>query len=75
MPVHDYDLIVVGGGLGGAALAKIMANAGATVMVLEQEGKFKDRVRGEFMPPWESPRRGGLPLRIRFKAAGATCRR
>ena len=52
MPIHDYDLIVVGGGLGGAALAKIMANAGATVMVLEQEGKFKDRVRGEFMPPW-----------------------
>ena len=52
MPIHDYDLIVVGSGLGGAALAKIMANAGATVMVLEQEGKFKDRVRGEFMPPW-----------------------
>jgi choline dehydrogenase-like flavoprotein len=27
MAVRDYDLIVVGGGLRGAALAKLMANA------------------------------------------------
>jgi len=52
MPVQDYDLIVVGGGLGGAALARSMATAGATVLVLEREEKFKDRVRGEFMQPW-----------------------
>jgi flavin-dependent dehydrogenase len=29
-----------------------MADAGARVLVLEQEARFKDRVRGEFMPPW-----------------------
>jgi len=52
MPAHDYDVIVVGGGLGGSALAKVMADAGARVLVLEQEARFKDRVRGEFMPPW-----------------------
>jgi 2-polyprenyl-6-methoxyphenol hydroxylase-like FAD-dependent oxidoreductase len=52
MPVNDYDLIAVGGGLGGAALAKTMAEAGARVLVLEQEAKFKDRVRGEFLAPW-----------------------
>lgn len=52
MPTHDYDVIVAGGGLGGSALAKVMADAGARVLILEQEARFKDRVRGEFMPPW-----------------------
>jgi 2-polyprenyl-6-methoxyphenol hydroxylase-like FAD-dependent oxidoreductase len=52
MAAHDWDLIVVGGGLGGAALARGMAKAGARVLVLEQETKFRDRVRGEFLPPW-----------------------
>lgn len=47
-----YDLITVGGGLGGAALAKAMAEAGARVLVLERETQFRDRVRGEGMHPW-----------------------
>src|SRR5262249_36099068 len=48
----QYDIITVGGGLGGAALAKAMAERGARVLVLEREKEFKDRVRGEFMTPW-----------------------
>jgi 2-polyprenyl-6-methoxyphenol hydroxylase-like FAD-dependent oxidoreductase len=52
MPMHDYDVIVVGGGLGGTALAKVVAGAGGRVLVLEREAKFKDRVRGEFLQPW-----------------------
>ena len=47
-----YDLITVGGGLGGAGLAKAMAEAGARVLVLEREREFRDRVRGEGMHPW-----------------------
>jgi 2-polyprenyl-6-methoxyphenol hydroxylase-like FAD-dependent oxidoreductase len=47
-----YDIITVGGGLGGAALARVMAAHGARVLVLEREKHFKDRVRGEFMAPW-----------------------
>ena len=47
-----YDIITVGGGLGGAALAKAMAQAGKRVLVLEREKQFKDRVRGEFLTPW-----------------------
>lgn len=47
-----YDIITVGGGLGGAALAKAMAAHGARVLVLEREQQFKDRVRGEQMHPW-----------------------
>jgi flavin-dependent dehydrogenase len=41
-----YDLITVGGGLAGAALAGALAERGARVLVLERETKFKDRVRG-----------------------------
>jgi 2-polyprenyl-6-methoxyphenol hydroxylase-like FAD-dependent oxidoreductase len=47
-----YDIITVGGGLGGASLAKAMAEHGAKVLVLERETQFKDRVRGEQMSPW-----------------------
>ena len=47
MTSGTYDIITVGGGLGGAALAKAMAEHGARVLVLEREKHFKDRVRGE----------------------------
>ena len=47
-----YDLVTVGGGLGGAALAGAMAERGARVLVLERETQFKDRVRGEGISPW-----------------------
>jgi menaquinone-9 beta-reductase len=47
-----YDIITVGGGVGGAALGKAMAERGHRVLVIEQERKFKDRVRGEFVFPW-----------------------
>jgi 2-polyprenyl-6-methoxyphenol hydroxylase-like FAD-dependent oxidoreductase len=50
----DYDIITIGGGLGGAALAKAMAEHGKRVLVLERETKFKDRVRGEGMTTWGS---------------------
>lgn len=45
-----YDIITVGGGLGGAALAKAMAEHGGRV--LEREKQFKDRVCGEGLVPW-----------------------
>jgi 2-polyprenyl-6-methoxyphenol hydroxylase-like FAD-dependent oxidoreductase len=48
----DYDIITVGGGLGGSALAKVMAERGYKVLVVERETQFKDRVRGEYMAPW-----------------------
>ncbi|MGB8032148.1 MAG: FAD-dependent monooxygenase [Terracidiphilus sp.] len=47
-----YDVAIAGGGLGGAALAKSMAESGARVLVIEHERQFKDRVRGEAMFPW-----------------------
>lgn len=47
-----YDLAIVGGGLGGSALATVMAQAGCRVLVVERERKFRDRNRGEGMHPW-----------------------
>jgi 2-polyprenyl-6-methoxyphenol hydroxylase-like FAD-dependent oxidoreductase len=51
MASNGYDIITVGGGLGGAALAKAMAEHGTRVLVLERVQQFKDRVRGEQMHP------------------------
>jgi 2-polyprenyl-6-methoxyphenol hydroxylase-like FAD-dependent oxidoreductase len=50
--MSDYDIITIGGGLGGAALARAMAQHGKRVLVLERETQFRDRVRGEGMTPW-----------------------
>jgi len=47
-----YDIVTIGGGLGGSALAISMARSGARVLVLERTAQFKDRVRGEGMSPW-----------------------
>ena len=48
----DCDLLVVGGGLAGSALAVVMGRAGATVVVAERERAFRDRIRGEVLHPW-----------------------
>lgn len=48
----SYDLIIVGGGIGGSALAQIMAGAGRSVLLLEQSEVYEDRVRGEWIAPW-----------------------
>jgi 2-polyprenyl-6-methoxyphenol hydroxylase-like FAD-dependent oxidoreductase len=48
----DYDIITVGGGLAGAALARSMALAGKKVLIVEGEKEFRDRVRGEEMTAW-----------------------
>lgn len=47
-----YDIVTVGGGVAGAALAKAMAERGHRVLVIERETRFRDRVRGEFVFPW-----------------------
>ncbi len=52
MTRRDYDVITVGGGLGGAAFAKAMAERGVRVLVVERERRFADRVRGEALMSW-----------------------
>jgi len=50
--MQSYDLIIVGGGIGGSALATVMARAGRSVLLLEQSEVYEDRVRGEWIAPW-----------------------
>jgi 2-polyprenyl-6-methoxyphenol hydroxylase-like FAD-dependent oxidoreductase len=49
---YDYDAIIIGGGLAGAALGRTLASHGNEVLILEREQVFRDRVRGEYMHPW-----------------------
>lgn len=52
MSASRYDIVTVGGGIGASALARAMAERGAKVLVLEQEQRFRDRVRGEYICAW-----------------------
>src|SRR5829696_7022864 len=47
-----YDILIIGGGIGGSALAKVLSEHGVKVLVLESETQFRDRVRGEWIAPW-----------------------
>lgn len=47
-----FDVVVVGGGVGGGALATRLAGAGLSVLVLEKTMVFPDLVRGEWIAPW-----------------------
>ena len=48
----NADVVVVGGGVGGASLASALAREGLGVTVLEATVKYPDRVRGESMHAW-----------------------
>ena len=52
MVTSQYDIVTVGGGLGGSALAKVLAEHDARVLVVERERQFSDRIRGEWIAPW-----------------------
>ena len=70
MSQGEYDIVIVGGGLGGAAVGAVMAKGGAHVLVVERESRFQDRIRGEFMEPWgvAETRRLGIYDEIRGAA-------
>ena len=65
-----YDLVIVGGGVGGSALAAVMARAGRAVLMLERSEMFEDRVRGEWIAPWGVAETQQLGLYDRLLAAG-----
>ena len=48
----NAEVIVVGGGIAGCALAVRLADAGIAVTVLERERVYRDIVRGEALVPW-----------------------
>jgi 2-polyprenyl-6-methoxyphenol hydroxylase-like FAD-dependent oxidoreductase len=50
--VERPDYVVVGGGIAGGTFATVMARAGASVLLLERQSDYRDRVRGELVWPW-----------------------
>lgn len=67
----DFELIVIGGGVAGAALGRSLAERGRSVLVLERTTVFKDRVRGEQLQPWGVAEARALGLLPALTAAGA----
>ncbi len=66
------DVVVVGGGIAGAAVAKAAAEAGMRVTVLERQTTYRDKVRGEFVAPWGVVEARRLGLEDVLIAAGGT---
>lgn len=65
------DIVIVGGGIAGAALATALARAGRAVLVLEATETFRDRVRGESLMPWGVAEAQALGVADLLVAAGA----
>ncbi len=66
-----FDVVVVGGGIAGGALATALAADGASVAVLEATNAYADRVRGESMLPWGVREARELGVEAPLLAAGA----
>ncbi len=65
------ELVVIGGGIAGAAFAAVMARAGHCVLMLEITEVHRDVVRGEWLAPWGVDEAKRLGLYETYRAHGA----
>jgi 2-polyprenyl-6-methoxyphenol hydroxylase-like FAD-dependent oxidoreductase len=49
---HTVDVVVVGAGIAGSPVAKVAAERGLDVLVLERQTSYRDKVRGEVLASW-----------------------
>ncbi len=70
MSEQRFDAVIVGGGIGGAALGGALAAAGKRVLILERTERFEDVVRGEWIAPWGVVELKRLGLYELVRAAG-----
>jgi menaquinone-9 beta-reductase len=65
------DVVIVGAGIAGSALAIALARSGHGVVLLEKSTIHVDRVRGELIVPWGVAEARALGLLDLLEAAGA----
>lgn len=68
--MRRVDVVVVGAGIAGGAMATVLARSGVDVLLLERDQVFRDRVRGETMFPWGVAELQRLGLRDELVDAG-----
>jgi menaquinone-9 beta-reductase len=75
-PQSSYDVVLIGGGIGGSGLATVVARQGKSCLVLEATDRFPDRTKGEWVASWGvlDARRCGLEDDLR-RARGHTITR
>jgi 2-polyprenyl-6-methoxyphenol hydroxylase-like FAD-dependent oxidoreductase len=71
MTAARTDVVIVGGGIAGGALATALARDGLGVTVLEATEEYEDRVRGESMMPWGVAEARALGIEQAMLDAGA----
>ena len=49
---ENPEVVIVGGGIGGSALAAVLAREGIATTILEKSTVHVDHVRGEWLAPW-----------------------
>jgi 2-polyprenyl-6-methoxyphenol hydroxylase-like FAD-dependent oxidoreductase len=69
--MHEAEVVIVGAGIAGGALATILGRSGISVVVLERSLVHRDRIRGEYLAAWgvEEAQRLGL-LDVLIAAGG-----
>jgi 2-polyprenyl-6-methoxyphenol hydroxylase-like FAD-dependent oxidoreductase len=65
------DVVIVGAGIAGSALAIALARSGSSVILLEKSTVHVDRVRGEFIVPWGVAEARTLGILDLLEGAGA----
>jgi len=66
----SHEVVIVGGGFAGGAMATVLARAGHDVLVLEKSTVYRDMVRGEWIAPWGVVEAQRLGLYETLMAAG-----
>src|SRR5512135_2649627 len=49
---ENPEIVFIGGGIGGSALATALARQGISAVILEKSTVHIDHVRGEWLAPW-----------------------
>jgi menaquinone-9 beta-reductase len=68
--VHEAEVVIVGAGISGGALATVLSRSGISVLLLEKSIAHQDRIRGEYLAAWGVEEAQKLGLLDVLAAAG-----